>query len=44
MVCFQSTDVGSVGFCLWIRSCGGRNLESRNCSRRATVRLGIDAL
>jgi len=28
-----------VARCLWIRSCG-----DRNCSRRATVRLGIDTL
>ena len=38
MVCFQSTPA-SVGRSLWIRSCG-----NRKCSRRATVRLGIDKL
>jgi len=38
MVCFQSTPT-SVGRSLWIRSCG-----DGNCSRRATVRLGIDTL
>ena len=35
---FQST-LASVGRSFWIRSC-----DDRNCSRRATVRLGIDTL
>ena len=35
-MCFQPIPM-SVGRCLWIRGCG-----DRNCSRRATVRLGID--
>jgi len=35
---FQSIRT-SVGRSLWFRSCDGRN-----CSRRATVRLGIDTL
>ena len=40
MICFQSTPT-SVGrsLSLWIRSC-----SDQNCSRRATVRLGIDTL
>jgi len=38
MVRVQSTPT-SVGCSLRFRSCGGRN-----CSRRATVRLGIDTL
>jgi len=38
MVGFQSTST-SVGRSLWNRSCG-----DRNCSRRATVPLGIDTL
>jgi len=38
MVCFQSTPT-SGGRSLWIRICG-----AWNCSRRATVRLGIDTL
>ena len=37
MVCCQSTPSTSVDRSLWIRSRG-----DRNCSRRATVRLGID--
>ena len=38
MACFQSAHT-SVGRSLWIRSCG-----DRNCSRLATVRLGIGTL
>jgi len=38
MVCFKSTPK-SVGRSLWNRKCG-----DRNCSRRATVGLGIDTL
>ena len=34
-----SVSPASVGRDLWIRSCG-----DRNCSRRATARLGIDTL
>jgi len=38
MANFQSTPM-FVGRSLWFRSCGGRN-----CSRLATLRLGIDTL
>jgi len=34
-----AVNLASVGRSLWISSCG-----VRNCSRRATVRLGIDTL
>jgi len=34
-----AVNLASVGRSLWIRSCG-----AQNCSRRATVRLGIDTL